>query len=191
MEGAGLGLRNAGGCVPTNQSHLDLIESVQSGNSISADPSDIITTISSFLVSSGQQGNKVALRGYWGDIVSSPFLAFGIETDDQSLLKKQNGQHMKVKYRFLIATHLEKTVTNFPFETLRLKSDSRHPHKAFPPEALSIFSSCLQTAQDVSFANVQMLFQALSSRQSCCSDTAAAEPTDRKSVGIGGKRVTR
>ncbi|XP_011603871.2 dynein assembly factor 3, axonemal [Takifugu rubripes] len=82
-----------------------------------------------------QQGNKVALRGYWGDIVSSPFLAFGIETNDQSLLKKQNGQHIK-------------------------------------------------TAQDVSFANVQMLFQALSSQQSCCSDTAAAEPTDRKSVGI-------
>ncbi|TNN03929.1 hypothetical protein fugu_000958 [Takifugu bimaculatus] len=89
-----------------------------------------------------QQGNKVALRGYWGDIVSSPFLAFGIETNDQSLLKKQNGQHIK-------------------------------------------------TAQDVSFANVQMLFQALSSQQSCCSDTAAAEPTDRKSVGIRGKCVTR
>lgn len=39
----------------------------------------------------------MALRGYWGDIVSSPYLAFGIETQDESLLKTQNGQHMKVK----------------------------------------------------------------------------------------------
>lgn len=98
MEGAGCGVRNAGGCLPNNQPHLDLIESVQSGNSISDDPSNIINLILHFLVLSGQQGNKVALRGYWGDIVSSPFLAFGIETDDQSLLKKQNGQHIKVNY---------------------------------------------------------------------------------------------
>lgn len=106
MEGAGFGIRNAGGCLPNNQSHLDLIESVQSGNSISADPSCIINLISFFLVWSGQQGNKVALRGYWGDIVSSPFLAFGIETNDQSLLKKQNGQHIKVNCGFLMATQL-------------------------------------------------------------------------------------
>ncbi|XP_019739087.1 dynein assembly factor 3, axonemal [Hippocampus comes] len=42
-----------------------------------------------------QRGDRVALRGYWGDIVSSPYLAFGIETQDKSLLKTQNGQHMK------------------------------------------------------------------------------------------------
>lgn len=50
----------------------------------------------------GQKGDKVAVRGYWGDIVSSPYLAFGIETDDKSLLKTQNGQHIKVKYTLLI-----------------------------------------------------------------------------------------
>ncbi|XP_040923405.1 dynein assembly factor 3, axonemal-like [Toxotes jaculatrix] len=42
-----------------------------------------------------QKGNKVAVRGYWGDIVSSPYFSFGIETDDKSLLKTQNGQHIK------------------------------------------------------------------------------------------------
>ncbi|XP_045924599.1 dynein axonemal assembly factor 3-like [Micropterus dolomieu] len=42
-----------------------------------------------------QKGDKVAVRGYWGDIVSSPYLSFGIETDDKSLLKTQNGQHVK------------------------------------------------------------------------------------------------
>lgn len=45
-----------------------------------------------------QTGNKVAVRGYWGDIVSSPYLTFGIETDDKSQLRTRNGQHTKVNY---------------------------------------------------------------------------------------------
>lgn len=40
----------------------------------------------------------MAVQGYWGDIVSSPYLSFGIESDDSSLLKTQNGQHVKVQY---------------------------------------------------------------------------------------------
>ncbi|KAJ0060217.1 hypothetical protein NL108_004074, partial [Boleophthalmus pectinirostris] len=63
-----------------------------------------------------QKGSKVAVTGYWGDIVSSPYLSFGIETDDKSLLKTQNGQHIK-------------------------------------------------TAQDVSVANIQALFQSMYNRQ--------------------------
>ncbi|XP_026172177.1 dynein assembly factor 3, axonemal isoform X2 [Mastacembelus armatus] len=89
-----------------------------------------------------QRGNKVAVSGYWGDIVSSPYLSFGIETDDKSLLKTQNGHHIK-------------------------------------------------TAQDISFANVQALFQSLSSRRGCPttsqSDTEAENPsaqTDHKSLTI-------
>ncbi|KAG7227810.1 hypothetical protein INR49_013604 [Caranx melampygus] len=89
-----------------------------------------------------QRGNKVAVRGYWGDIVSSPYLSFGIETDDKSLLKKQNGQHV-------------------------------------------------MTAQDISFANVQALFQSLSSRRGCPStsepDTEGEESlsqTDQKVITI-------
>ncbi|XP_061562227.1 dynein axonemal assembly factor 3-like [Phycodurus eques] len=42
-----------------------------------------------------QRGDRVALRGYWGDIASSPYLAFGIETENENLLKTQNGQHVK------------------------------------------------------------------------------------------------
>ncbi|XP_065806092.1 dynein axonemal assembly factor 3 isoform X1 [Labrus bergylta] len=87
-----------------------------------------------------QKGGKVAVRGYWGDIVSSPYLSFGIETDDKDLLKTQNGQ-------------------------------------------------CTTTAQDISFANVNALFQSLSSRRGCpASSQSEAEElstqTDRKSVTI-------
>uniref|UniRef100_A0A673FQC9 Dynein assembly factor 3, axonemal-like n=2 Tax=Sinocyclocheilus rhinocerous TaxID=307959 RepID=A0A673FQC9_9TELE len=39
--------------------------------------------------------DRVAVRGYWGDIVSSPYLSFGIETENKNLLKKQNNQHVK------------------------------------------------------------------------------------------------
>ncbi|KAG7507583.1 hypothetical protein JOB18_038793 [Solea senegalensis] len=89
-----------------------------------------------------QRGNSVAVRGYWGDIVSSPFLCYGIESDDKSHLKTHHEQHVK-------------------------------------------------TAQDVSFANVQLLFQALSSRRRTSStppsDTERQEPsthTDQTSVTI-------
>ncbi|XP_055001826.1 dynein axonemal assembly factor 3 isoform X3 [Sorex araneus] len=41
------------------------------------------------------RGERVAARGYWGDIVTGPFVAFGIEADDQSLLQTSNGQPVK------------------------------------------------------------------------------------------------
>ncbi|XP_077887563.1 dynein axonemal assembly factor 3 isoform X2 [Ictidomys tridecemlineatus] len=41
------------------------------------------------------RGERVAARGYWGDIATGPFVAFGIEADDQSLLRTSNGQPVK------------------------------------------------------------------------------------------------
>uniref|UniRef100_A0A8C2YI63 Dynein axonemal assembly factor 3 n=1 Tax=Chinchilla lanigera TaxID=34839 RepID=A0A8C2YI63_CHILA len=41
------------------------------------------------------RGERVAARGYWGDIATGPFVAFGIEADDQSLLQTRNGQPVK------------------------------------------------------------------------------------------------
>mmetsp|Transcript_23668 Transcript_23668/g.38936 ORF Transcript_23668/g.38936 Transcript_23668/m.38936 type:complete len:314 (-) Transcript_23668:649-1590(-) len=41
-----------------------------------------------------ENGRSVAKRGYWGDIVNSPYISFGIECDDQSLMKKQNDTHL-------------------------------------------------------------------------------------------------
>ncbi|XP_006814135.1 dynein axonemal assembly factor 3-like [Saccoglossus kowalevskii] len=40
-------------------------------------------------------GDRIAQRGYWGDIVTSPFITFGIECEEKSLLKKANDMHMK------------------------------------------------------------------------------------------------
>ncbi|XP_034414003.1 dynein assembly factor 3, axonemal-like [Cyclopterus lumpus] len=50
-----------------------------------------------------QKGGKVSYTGYWGDIVSSPYLSFGIETDDKSLLRTQNGQHVKTAQDISVA----------------------------------------------------------------------------------------
>uniref|UniRef100_H0XEY0 Dynein axonemal assembly factor 3 n=1 Tax=Otolemur garnettii TaxID=30611 RepID=H0XEY0_OTOGA len=41
------------------------------------------------------RGERVAARGYWGDIATGPFVAFGIETHDKSLLRTSNGQPVK------------------------------------------------------------------------------------------------
>ncbi|XP_070942318.1 dynein axonemal assembly factor 3 [Macaca nemestrina] len=43
------------------------------------------------------RGERVAARGYWGDIATGPFVAFGIEADDESLLRTSNGQPVKVR----------------------------------------------------------------------------------------------
>ncbi|MGH0161797.1 UNVERIFIED_CONTAM: hypothetical protein FKN15_041385 [Acipenser sinensis] len=37
----------------------------------------------------------VPVRGFWGDIVTSPYISFGIETDNPSLLKTVNGRATK------------------------------------------------------------------------------------------------
>ncbi|KAF5916926.1 hypothetical protein HPG69_013846 [Diceros bicornis minor] len=47
------------------------------------------------------RGERVAARGYWGDIATGPFVAFGIEADDESLLRTSNGQPVKVMVHFL------------------------------------------------------------------------------------------
>ena len=38
---------------------------------------------------------SVAVRGFWGDIVNSPYIAFGLEADDASLFEKRSEQHVK------------------------------------------------------------------------------------------------
>eukprot|EP00069_Balaena_mysticetus_P003469 bmy_16794T0 len=45
------------------------------------------------------RGERVAARGYWGDIVTGPFVAFGIEADDETLLRTSNGQPIKPRIR--------------------------------------------------------------------------------------------
>ncbi|XP_036600391.1 dynein assembly factor 3, axonemal [Trichosurus vulpecula] len=40
-------------------------------------------------------GERVAVRGYWGDVATGPFVAFGIESDDQSVLQTRNGTPVK------------------------------------------------------------------------------------------------
>lgn len=43
-----------------------------------------------------KNGEKVGQRGYWGDIVNSPFVTFGAETDNKELLKTLRNQQAKV-----------------------------------------------------------------------------------------------
>ncbi|KAM9299404.1 dynein axonemal assembly factor 3 [Gastrophryne carolinensis] len=51
-------------------------------------------TLASHMTMNNRCGN-VQARGYWGDITASPYIAFGIETEEKSLLKMANGVHTK------------------------------------------------------------------------------------------------
>ena len=42
----------------------------------------------------------MARRGYWGDIVNSPYLSFGVYSENKELFKKNNGKHVKVHKHF-------------------------------------------------------------------------------------------
>lgn len=47
--------------------------------------------------SEGRVGGRTVTKiGYWGDIVCSPFLAFGLECENEEMLKKANSKHVKV-----------------------------------------------------------------------------------------------
>ncbi|XP_038608403.1 dynein assembly factor 3, axonemal [Tachyglossus aculeatus] len=37
------------------------------------------------------RGERVCARGYWGDVATGPFIAFGIETENKNLLRTSNG----------------------------------------------------------------------------------------------------
>jgi len=43
-----------------------------------------------------QEGEKHARRGYWGDILVSPYVALGIQCEQQEFFKKANKQYTKV-----------------------------------------------------------------------------------------------
>ncbi|XP_063292665.1 dynein axonemal assembly factor 3 [Pelobates fuscus] len=51
-------------------------------------------TLSSHMSVLNRSG-RVRARGYWGDIITSPYIAFGIETEEKSLLKTVNGVFAK------------------------------------------------------------------------------------------------
>ncbi|KAK2177949.1 hypothetical protein NP493_570g00008 [Ridgeia piscesae] len=41
------------------------------------------------------QGDRFVRRGYWGDIVVSPYICFGVECDEKSFFKTANNHHIK------------------------------------------------------------------------------------------------
>eukprot|EP00698_Gefionella_okellyi_P002181 TRINITY_DN12016_c0_g1_i1.p1 TRINITY_DN12016_c0_g1~~TRINITY_DN12016_c0_g1_i1.p1 ORF type:complete len:497 (-),score=87.11 TRINITY_DN12016_c0_g1_i1:185-1648(-) len=45
-----------------------------------------------------EQGVKVGRQGFWGDIVSSPFISFGITCDDPLFFRKRNDTHIKTTH---------------------------------------------------------------------------------------------
>ncbi|XP_019483403.1 PREDICTED: dynein assembly factor 3, axonemal [Hipposideros armiger] len=84
------------------------------------------------------RGERVAARGYWGDIATGPFVAFGIEADDESLLRTSNGQPIKTAgeitqhnvtelFRALTAWGRPRASQGYPMEVLRERDGTREP----------------------------------------------------------------
>lgn len=42
-----------------------------------------------------KNGERIPKRGYWGDIINSPYITFGIKSENEKLFKKNNNVHIK------------------------------------------------------------------------------------------------
>nr|XP_022322962.1 dynein assembly factor 3, axonemal-like [Crassostrea virginica] len=68
-----------------------------------------------------QGGEKLSRRGYWGDILASPYLAFGITSEDKSFFKKSNNVYTKLSLNVA------------EFNVLSLFHELAHREKYVPP----------------------------------------------------------
>lgn len=53
-------------------------------------------TLANGILVRSKGGEATGQRGYWGDIVTSPFIGFGSCTDNEEMNKKVNGKYVKV-----------------------------------------------------------------------------------------------
>jgi dynein assembly factor 3 len=44
-----------------------------------------------------KEGERIARRGYWGDILVSPYVTFGLECEEKSFFKKSNNILTRVR----------------------------------------------------------------------------------------------
>nr|CAB3238451.1 dynein assembly factor 3, axonemal [Phallusia mammillata] len=52
-------------------------------------------SMASGIVIKRRDGERVPCRGYWGDMVTGPYIAFGVDAEEKSLLKTANGKPVK------------------------------------------------------------------------------------------------
>ncbi|XP_034049601.1 dynein assembly factor 3, axonemal-like [Thalassophryne amazonica] len=84
----------------------------------------------------GHKGDKVGVTGYWGDIVSSPYLSFGIESGHQSLFKTENGQHIKTAQdvSFTNVQAFLQSLISRRSCLMKCQSDAKSADQSPPPE---------------------------------------------------------
>ena len=96
----------------------------------------------------------MARRGYWGDIVNSPFVSIGTESDNKELFKKANGKHIKVRQHKLHIVSLDYQVC---CHTKLLPPPSLPP--SFPPSPLPYLLPLLQTSLNIAEHNLLQWLQ--------------------------------
>ncbi|XP_053308151.1 dynein axonemal assembly factor 3 [Spea bombifrons] len=99
-------------------------------------------TLASYM-SVAHRSGRVRARGYWGDIITSPYIAFGIETEEKGLLITANGVHVKsaqeiTQYNVLSLFHELVTGQKYTLPAAD-KADSEPTRRppAFPSSPLS------------------------------------------------------
>ncbi|CAH1785744.1 unnamed protein product [Owenia fusiformis] len=69
-----------------------------------------------------KDGERILRRGYWGDIIVSPYISYGIDCEEKSFFKTQNKQHVK------------SAVDVSEYNILSMLYELQHKSRYIPPE---------------------------------------------------------
>ncbi|KAJ3237711.1 Dynein assembly factor 3, axonemal [Chytriomyces hyalinus] len=106
-----------------------------------------------------QDGVKVVKWGYFNDVITGPFIPFGIETENELLLKRDNDMHKHASSEvaeFNIAAYLEEYKKTFPTVDLLLSRVKIHllPPGADPTASLLKLTKKSKTAASMQFTSI-------------------------------------
>ncbi|KAI0213794.1 Dynein assembly factor 3, axonemal [Lamellibrachia satsuma] len=83
------------------------------------------------------QGDRFVRRGYWGDIIASPYICYGIECEEKSFFKMANNHHVKSaqdvsEYNVLSMLHelMHRTKYELPEPEAESKAEKEKPQQA-------------------------------------------------------------
>ncbi|KAM5131977.1 dynein axonemal assembly factor 3 isoform 2-T2 [Mantella aurantiaca] len=99
---------------------------------------------------------KVRARGYWGDITTSPYIAYGIETEEKSLLKTTNGVHTKTAQdlsKFNITSMFHELVTGQKYSAPALNKDEPEDNSVCNISANPVTEATIQEEETIEKTN--------------------------------------
>ena len=114
-------------------------------------------SVSSPVVVTDAKADRVMKRGYFGDIVTGPFISFGAESDNQDLFKKANNVYVNSSLD-VTTYNLQQLLKNIPCHQTLIGLDGDQSNSAFKND-VSTFSIKFVYGRDLRFFQTKEKFK--------------------------------